>query len=147
MAKLRSSNIEPSTGTTLTLGASGDTIAVSSDSVKANTWQDTGGNNLFVSDGSGTLSNVNSSLAGGGFTLLSTSTVTSTTQYVEITTNIDSTYNEYMFVCTDLATVTNNMHWGFQCSIDGGSNYNVAMTSTFFNAQHIKKSYDFFNRI
>ena len=136
MAKLRSSNIEPSTGTTLTLGASGDTIAVSSDSVTANTWQDTGGNNLFVSDGAGTLSNVNSSLAGGGFTLLSTSTVTSTTQYVEITTNIDSTYDEYMFVMTDLATVSNNMHWGFQCSVDGGSNYNVEITSIFFNAQH-----------
>ena len=72
MAKLRSSNIEPSTATTLTLGASGDSVAVGSDSIKANTWQDTGGNNLFVSDGAGTLSNVNSGLAGGGYTLLQT---------------------------------------------------------------------------
>ena len=64
MAKLRSSNIEPSTATTLTLGASGDSIAVSSDSIKANTWQDVGANSLFVSNGSGTLSSVNSSLSG-----------------------------------------------------------------------------------
>ena len=124
MSKLRAKNIEPATGTTLTLGASGDAIAVSSDSVQANTWQDTGGNSLFVSDGSGTLSSVNSGLGGGGYTLLSTSTITTTTQYVEITTGIDSTYDEYMFVMTDLATVTDNMHWGFQGSIDGGSNYN-----------------------
>ena len=68
MAKLRSSNIEPSTATTLALGASGDAALISSDSIKANTWQDLGGNSLFVSDGSGTLSSVNSSLAGGGYT-------------------------------------------------------------------------------
>ena len=47
MAKLRSSNIEPSTATTLALGASSDSILISSDSLKANTWQDLGGNSLF----------------------------------------------------------------------------------------------------
>ena len=64
MAKLRSLNIEPSTGTTLALGASGDSVLISSDSLKANTWQDLSANSLFVSDGSGTLSSVNSSLKG-----------------------------------------------------------------------------------
>ena len=101
MAKLRSSNIEPSTGTTLALGASGDSIAVSSDSIKANTWQDLGGNNLFVSNGSGTLSNVNSELSGGGYSLISSTTFSSQST-VNITSGIDSTYDEYVFVCTDL---------------------------------------------
>ena len=136
MAKLRSSNIEPSTGTTLTLGASGDTIAVSSDSVKANTWQDTGGNNLFVSDGAGTVSSVNAGLAGGGFTLISTNTVTNTTTDTITITGMDSTYDEYMFVCNDLRPTNNNMHWRFQVSTDGGSSFGVAVISAFFDARH-----------
>ena len=129
MAKLRSSNIEPSTGTTLALGASGDSIAVSYDSIKANTWQDLGGNNLFVSDGSGTLSNINSGLAGGGYTLISTTTATSVAS-VAITSGITSTYDEYMFVLTDFNPATDSTRLAFQCSLDGGSNYNVATTST-----------------
>ena len=108
MAKLRSSNIEPSTGTTLTLGASGDSVAVSSDSIKANTWQDTGGNSLFVSNGSGVLSNVNSGLAGGGYTLLQTVDIADA-DYVYITSDIDSTYKHYMFVFNNMYCSSNVM--------------------------------------
>ena len=133
MAKLRSSNIEPSTGTTLALGASGDSIAVSSDSIKANTWQDVGGNNLFVSDGSGTLSNINSGLAGGGYTLISTTTASSVAS-AAITSGIDSTYDEYMFVLTDFNPATDSQRLTFQCSLDGGSNYNVVQTTTAYYA-------------
>jgi len=43
MAKLRVHNIEPSTGTDVAFGTTGDTIAVSSDSLKLNTWKDSGG--------------------------------------------------------------------------------------------------------
>lgn len=129
MAILRSTNIEPSTGTTLALGASGDSIAVSSDSIKANTWQDLGGNNLFVSNGSGTLSNVNSGFGGGGYTLISTTTA-STVASVAITAGITSTYDEYMFVLTDFNPATDSTRLSFQCSLDGGSNYNVVQTTT-----------------
>ena len=66
MSEIKVKTIEPSTGTNLTLGTSGDTIAVSSDSVKLDTWKDSGGNTLFQSDGAGTLSNVNSSFSGAG---------------------------------------------------------------------------------
>ena len=51
MSEIKVKTIEPSTGTNLTLGTSGDTVAVSSDSVKLDMWKDSGGNTLFQSDG------------------------------------------------------------------------------------------------
>ena len=41
---------------TLTFGATGDSLAISGDSLNLNTLQDAGGNTIFVSDGSGTIS-------------------------------------------------------------------------------------------
>ena len=135
MGTLIAKTIEPATGSTLTLGASGDTITVSSDSIKTNTFKDAGGNTLFTSDGAGTLSSVNSSIAGNaGPVLLSTSTASGASS-VAITSGIDSTYDEYMFVITDQNPVSHAYVFGFQVSIDGGSNYNVACTSTNFSAR------------
>ena len=136
MAKLRSSNIEPSTGTTLALGASGDAALISSDSIKANTWQDLGGNSLFVSDGSGTLSSVNSGLAGGGYTLISTNTADASTT-VDITTGIDSTYDEYVFVCTDINPSTDHANLQVQFNASGESGFNETITSTFWQAWNL----------
>ena len=60
MSELRVATIEPEGATTtLTLGASGDTVTSSADSIKANTFKDAGGNTLWTSDGAGTLSSVN----------------------------------------------------------------------------------------
>ena len=72
MTTLNVNTITPS-GSTLTLGASGDTIVVTDD-VKVNTVKDAGGNTLWVSDGSGTLSSVKPTV-GGVDKLLSTQTV------------------------------------------------------------------------
>ena len=60
MSTLKSNTIEPATGTNLSLGVAGDLIDVTSDTLQLNTWKDSGGNTLFVSDGSGNLSSVNS---------------------------------------------------------------------------------------
>ena len=136
MSKLRAKNIEPATGTTLTLGASGDAIAVSSDSVQANTWQDTGGNSLFVSDGSGTLSSVNSGLAGGGYTLIGSAHTASNAASIDITSGIDSTYEEYIFVLTDMNPATDNVDLEFQVQLTSGTSYNTSISSIFFNAYH-----------
>ena len=141
MAKLRSSNIEPSTGTTLALGASGDSIAVSSDSIKANTWQDLGGNNLFVSNGSGTLSNINSALAGGGYTKLAENSLAGNSS-CDMNGHFSSTYDEYMIIFVDMNPSTDAVKLEFQCSIDGGSNYNINTTSTFFRAYHNESGTD-----
>ena len=138
MAKLRASTIEPEGATTtLTLGASGDTVTVGSDMIKVNSFKDIGGNNLWTSDGSGTLSNMNSGLGGGGMTLISTSTVTGSSG-INITTGIDSTYDEYIFVATDINPDNNAVNFQFNGSIDGGSNYNVNKTTTYYRAYHLE---------
>jgi hypothetical protein len=136
MGILRTKTIEPATGSTLTLGASGDTITVSSDSIKANTFKDAGGNTLFTSDGAGTLSSINSGLSGGGGPILITSYTSGGVSAHEIQSGIDDTYDEYMLVFNDYGPATDNVNFQFQASIDGGSNYNVAITSTAFEALH-----------
>ena len=135
MGILRTKTIEPATGSTLTLGASGDTITVSSDSIKANTFKDAGGNTLFTSDGAGTLSSVNSALAPAGPILISTHTASGSSS-VDITSGIDSTYDEYMFVFTDINPATDSVHFSFQVNADGQTGYNETMTTTAFRAFH-----------
>jgi len=71
----------------------------------------------------------------GILTLISTATASDASS-VEITSGIDSTYDEYMFVFTDINPATDDTHFSFQTSIDGGSNYNVTTTTTYFRAYH-----------
>ena len=52
------------------------------------------------------------------------------------TSGIDSTYKLYIFKLIDLNPATDNVHFTFQGSIDGGSNYNVASTTTLFQSYH-----------
>ena len=47
MSSLETRKIEPQTGTTVTLGAGGDTVLVSANQLKTNTVKDAGGNTLF----------------------------------------------------------------------------------------------------
>ena len=68
-------------------------------------------------------------------TLISTHNVTSSTDSVSITDDIDGTYDEYMFVFTDYHPSA-DVNLFFNLSIDGGSNYNVTKTTSFFTAQH-----------
>ena len=48
---LKANTIEPA-GSSLTLGASGDTVVIGNNDIRANTYKDAGGNTLFVSNGS-----------------------------------------------------------------------------------------------
>jgi len=66
--------------------------------------------------------------------LLSTSTASGSSN-VAITSNLTSTYKEYMFVFTDVGPATDSQTFQFNLSTDGGSNYNASKTSTFFRAQ------------
>ena len=135
MGILRTKTIEPATGSTLTLGASGDTITVNSDSIKTNTFKDAGGNTLFTSDGAGTLSSVNSAMTAAGPMLISTSTASNATS-VDITSGIDSTYNEYMFVMTDIHPETDRAYFTFQVNAAGQSGFNETITSSAFASYH-----------
>ena len=135
MSEIKVKTIEPSTGTNLTLGTSGDTVAVSSDSVKLDIWKDSGGNTLFQSDGAGTLSNINSGFSPSGAKLI-TSTTGTNTSAIEFTTGIDSTYNHYIFTMVNMFPHTNGENFRVAWSTDAGSSYGVIKTGTWFHAQH-----------
>ena len=130
MTTINVNTIAPS-GSTLTVGESGDTI-VAVDEIKVNTVKDAGGNTLWVSNGSGTLSSVSG--FGGALNLLSTQTASGDAA-VSFTSGIDSTYKEYIFKFINMDG-DSDVLFQFQCSTDGGSNYDTTITSTYFYARH-----------
>ena len=69
--------------------------------------------------------------------LLATTTASSAAS-VEFKTGIDSTYGEYIFGFYNMNPeyTSGATQLTFQCSIDGGDNYNVAQTSASFYANH-----------
>jgi len=60
----------------------------------------------------------------------------STSSSIEFTSGIDSSYNEYIFYFVSMHPSTDLVSFQFNMSTDGGSNYNVTKTSTFFRAFH-----------
>ena len=74
------------------------------------------------------------SVSGGGFNLISTQTASSSST-IDFTSGIDSTYKEYIFKFYNIHPSANSQ-LQFNLSIDGGSNYNVTKTSTFFQSFH-----------
>ena len=49
---------------------------------------------------------------------------------------LDSTYKEYLFLFKDIHPATDSVNFYVNFSIDGGSNYNVTKTTTWFYAYH-----------
>jgi len=70
-------------------------------------------------------------------TLISTSTASDAAN-VDITSGIDSTYDEYMFVFTDINPATNDANFQFQVNAASASGFNETITSTFFRAYHLE---------
>jgi hypothetical protein len=68
-----------------------------------------------------------------GITLISSQTA-SASATISFTTGIDSTYKAYKFVFVNMHPATDNVNFTFNMSTDGGSNYNVTKTTTFFRA-------------
>ena len=114
MGKLRVHNIEAQTGTNVDLGAAGDVVTFASDSIQTNLYKDSGGNTIFQSNGSGTLSNVNTGLQGAGPKL------------------ITSTYDLYCFRWIECQSVSDETSFSFNGSNDSGATYNVDKVSTFY---------------
>ena len=69
-------------------------------------------------------------------TLVSTHTVSSSTAAIEITSGIDSTYDEYQFHFYNLVPVNDGVDWQFQVDTDENENWNMYVTSTAHNAWH-----------
>jgi hypothetical protein len=51
---------------------------------------------------------------------------------------LDNTYKTYVFKLIDIHPENDDGYLKFQCSVDTGSNYNVACTSTFFASYHLE---------
>ena len=68
--------------------------------------------------------------------LIQESSISAGTATVSFTSGIDSTYKEYLFIYNNIHPENNNVHFTFNMSTDGGSNYNVTKTTTSFQAYH-----------
>ena len=68
-------------------------------------------------------------------TLISTATASDAAS-VDITSGIDSTYDEYMFVCTDIGPATDNATFSFQVNVAGQCGFNETMTTTYYLMRH-----------
>jgi len=75
------------------------------------------------------------SLTTGAMTLISEQTASSSAS-IEFTTGIDSTYPIYLFKFYNIHPATDQVYFQFNMSTDGGSNYNVTKTTTFFISEH-----------
>ena len=65
MSRVYTDTLEPRKPTQdITLGATGDTTVISANSINTNTIKDSGGNTLWTSNGSGTLSSLNGAFEG-----------------------------------------------------------------------------------
>ena len=76
-----------------------------------------------------------SAVSGGAMTLLETQTASSSAT-LDFTSNIDSTYDEYVFKFYDIHPETDNVNFSFQADTGTNTNYNQTITSTYFNAYH-----------
>ena len=77
---------------------------------------------------------IKSPAGGGAWNFISKQTA-SADSTIDFTSGIDSTYREYMFAFKDIHPATDNALFQFNMSVDSGSNYNVAKTTTFFKAR------------
>ena len=75
-------------------------------------------------------------LSGGSMTFIKklTASSSSTLSFVDGSSDVvlDSTYKEYIFMFRDIHPSGDGAHFSFNFSVDGGSNYNVTKTTTFF---------------
>jgi hypothetical protein len=77
----------------------------------------------------------NAAIATGNMVLISSQTASASAS-ISFTTGINSTYKEYVFYFINMHPATDNVKFEFNMSTDGGSNYNIAKTTTTFEAYH-----------
>jgi len=77
-----------------------------------------------------------SPLSEGGSRVLISELTASSSSTVSFTGGLDSAYKEYIFTFSRVSSSIDGGQLSINASIDAGSNYNVAKTTTFFAAQH-----------
>ena len=81
------------------------------------------------------------SVGTGDLVFISKQTASSSAS-IEFTSGIDSTYKEYVFYFNNIHAQNNDSQFRFNMSTDGGSNYNVTKTTTFFYGYHYENGSD-----
>ena len=81
------------------------------------------------------ITSIPASITGGAMTLLETKTASSDAT-ISFTSDIDSTYKEYIFVGIDVHPASDDNYLVFNFSADSGSNYNVTKTTTHVRVRH-----------
>ena len=76
-----------------------------------------------------------SAIPTGKLKLISSQTASNSAS-ISFTTGLDSTYKIYKFVFVNIHPATDDVDFTFNLSTDGGSNYNVTKTTTFFWSGH-----------
>ena len=137
MSKIYADTIETENpNVDITLGAAGDAVLIPTGAtLKNNTIKDSGGNTIFQSDGSGTLSNVNSAFDGGDMQLLTTNTASDSAN-LSFTSLIDSTYYIYMFIWQGIKGSSNGNFFNVEFSTDAGSTWSTTKTTSYVYAYH-----------
>ena len=74
------------------------------------------------------------SIASGDMNLITTNTISSGVSSSSFTSNIDSTYDTYLFKFINIHPASDSQDFQFNLSTDSGSNYNVTKTSTYFRS-------------
>ena len=74
-----------------------------------------------------------SAVSGGAMTLLETQTASGSAT-LSFTSNIDDTYDEYVFKFYDIHPATDNTQFAFQVDTGTNTSYNIACTSSTFRA-------------
>ena len=67
-----------------------------------------------------------------------TASSSATLSFVDGTSSVvlDSTYKEYLFTFNNIHAASDQVHFQFNMSVDGGSNYNATKTTTAFRASN-----------
>ena len=96
---------------------------------------------LFANNNSlSAITSLPASISGGTLTLLETQTASSSAS-ISFTSNIDSTYDAYMFKFYDIHTSSTG-DLTFQADTGTNTNYNQTITSTFFEGYHYEDDSD-----
>lgn len=92
-----------------------------------------------VSNGTTLIDNgaLDSAVPTGSLTLISTQTASSSST-ISFTSNIDSTYNVYVFKFIDIHPSSDAAYLTFQGSTNGGSSYGITITSAAFDTAHLE---------
>jgi len=112
MSKLETNQVDPATGTTLTLGTSGDTIAIPS------------GVTIDIASGA-TLDTTGATVTGlnNGLTKLSSVDTTSGTAAVVFNSSVVTAYDNYLIVLNGIKTASAAANGGVMFSTDNGSSF------------------------